>query len=253
MSAQENLQSSLLVYSAACVAVANAKSVDEVLEIRARAEAVRAYAYQSKNRQLEIEAAEIRLRALRRLGQLLTGIRHDGRLEPTNDPKDISDRQFKRLIAKEFDINEGLASKAFKAASYTDIEYESLVGKWRDLCLNEKKVFLSLEPRKLRANHFNPAPAPTPEGPLDNFYLPGLENQWPIGDLPIHMFEDFIADCETTIDELVWSIAFLKRLQEHFGGGFPARPDADQIALRDVMGNAKLQSIIDEIKAHGDE
>jgi hypothetical protein len=61
----------LVQYNAACAAVAAAKSTDEAKNWRDRAEAMRAYAHQSKNRQLEIDAAEIRIRAERRLGQLL--------------------------------------------------------------------------------------------------------------------------------------------------------------------------------------
>jgi hypothetical protein len=42
-----------------------------VREISAQADAVRAYAKQAKNKQLEIDAAEIRIRAERRLGELM--------------------------------------------------------------------------------------------------------------------------------------------------------------------------------------
>jgi hypothetical protein len=63
-------------YDAACVAVAMAKTVDEVQEIASNAEALRAYARQAKNRQLELDAAEIRIRADRRVGQLMSGQGH---------------------------------------------------------------------------------------------------------------------------------------------------------------------------------
>ncbi len=58
-------------YDAACKALAEAKAVDDVLDVRAQADAVRAYAKQAKNRQMEVDAAEIRIRAERRLGELL--------------------------------------------------------------------------------------------------------------------------------------------------------------------------------------
>lgn len=61
----------LVKYEAACRAVAAATSVDEVREITAHAEALRAYSRQAKNRQLEVQAAEIRIRAERRLGELM--------------------------------------------------------------------------------------------------------------------------------------------------------------------------------------
>jgi hypothetical protein len=44
---------------------------DEVDEIIARAEAIRAYTKQARNRQLEFDAAEIRIRAERRVGELM--------------------------------------------------------------------------------------------------------------------------------------------------------------------------------------
>ena len=45
------------------------------------AKALRAYVEQVRNRQLEFDAAEIRIRAERRVGELMQGRRHDDRLE----------------------------------------------------------------------------------------------------------------------------------------------------------------------------
>ena len=66
-----NNSAALAHYDAACKALAEARAVDEVQGIRAEAEAVRAYAKQAKNRQMELDAAEIRIRAERRLGELM--------------------------------------------------------------------------------------------------------------------------------------------------------------------------------------
>jgi hypothetical protein len=61
----------LVRYDAACKALTEAKAVDEVLDIRNQGEGLRAYARQAKNKTLEADAWEIRMRAERRVGELM--------------------------------------------------------------------------------------------------------------------------------------------------------------------------------------
>ncbi|MBN8987447.1 MAG: hypothetical protein J0H42_04325 [Rhizobiales bacterium] len=61
----------LVKYEAARKALAEAVAVDEVQEIRSQAEAMRIYARQASDRDLEVQASQIRFRAERRLGELI--------------------------------------------------------------------------------------------------------------------------------------------------------------------------------------
>ena len=116
--------SALVRYDAACRALADAKSVDEVKGVRDKAEAMRAYARQAGNKQLEMDAADIRERATRRIGELMneqretvglaTGGEHGGRRSKDGSRIDPSNA---RPTLAQAGIDKKLSSRAQKLAA----------------------------------------------------------------------------------------------------------------------------------------
>ena len=117
----------LVLYDEACRAVAAARSLDEWKNIRDLAAGMREYARQAKNRQMEIDAAEIRLRAERRLGELMAQHREAGALRPGAPQKTRSldtDTRAPRVTLVSAGINEPLGDRARKYAAMPADEFE---------------------------------------------------------------------------------------------------------------------------------
>jgi N6-adenosine-specific RNA methylase IME4 len=130
----------LVRYDAACHALAEAKAVDEVKKILDVSEAMRAYAKQAKNKQLEVDAAEIRFRAERRIGELMQAQRETvGLSEGTKGQlrgKDssggtLADPPDARPTLAEAGIDKHLADRARKLAAVPQEQFENMVGEWR--------------------------------------------------------------------------------------------------------------------------
>ncbi len=132
-----NAHAPLVHYNAACVALAAAKSTDEVKDWRDKAEAMRAYAHQSKNRQLEIDAAEIRIRAERRLGQLIAEQKETVGLATGGKPyqstgSDIVPVETRAPTLAEIGVDKKLSSHSQKVAAIPEDDFENIVDEWRD-------------------------------------------------------------------------------------------------------------------------
>lgn len=69
----------LVRYDAMCSAIAACHGVDEAREIRSKARAFEVYAAQANNRDAERMAAEIRIRAERKVGELLKEMKVNGK------------------------------------------------------------------------------------------------------------------------------------------------------------------------------
>lgn len=127
----------LAKYDAARRALAAAKHVDEVRKIRDQAEAMRAYAKQAKNRTLELDAAEIRLRAERRIGQMIMeqkrrfGLAKGAARKGIGKRGSSQDPRSKEVTYRDLHIDKHLADHARKLAAFDDRQFEKIVGNWR--------------------------------------------------------------------------------------------------------------------------
>jgi hypothetical protein len=138
----------LIRYSAACRAIALARATDEVLKIRNQGAMLRAYAKQAKNRHLEIDAVEIRIRAERRVGELIEaqnqtiGLNRGVRGKPGPGRGKRGSKLDPRFDDKptlaEAGIDKHLADRARKLAKVPQKRFNTLLGDWRNRAENEE-------------------------------------------------------------------------------------------------------------------
>lgn len=88
----------LIKYDAACKALAEAHSVDEVKDIRDKAVALEAYARQANNQDILFVAAKIKLRAERRAGKLLSEVERGKAGRPENNSFH-AETDYQRILA----------------------------------------------------------------------------------------------------------------------------------------------------------
>jgi N6-adenosine-specific RNA methylase IME4 len=129
----------LVRYDAACwalgQALATAKIIDDVKEIRNAADAMRTYARQAKNKALEMDAAEIRIRAERRVGELIAAQKESVGLASGGGDKKSDHRVHTRPTdpptLAEAGIDKHLADRARKFAAVSLEAFEHLIREWR--------------------------------------------------------------------------------------------------------------------------
>ncbi len=119
----------LIKYDAACKAIADAQSVDEAKDIADKSVALQAYAKQANNPEMERMAAEIRLRAKRRIGQISKKLETQERARTDLHPNDGT--QTKTQTLKDAGISTSEAHRCEQLAQVDEDEFDTYIEKCR--------------------------------------------------------------------------------------------------------------------------
>lgn len=124
--------SALIRYETARSALAEARCVDEVKDIHDKAEAMRAYARMANDVQLEMDASELRLRAERRLGIMLSEQKRTAGLNKGGRPKTSSKSEGVSVPSlPDLGIDHKLSSRSQKVGGIAEQAFEAVVANVR--------------------------------------------------------------------------------------------------------------------------
>lgn len=124
----------LIRYDAACRAISEAIAVDEVKDIRNKADALRLYWRQAKNKRAEMEMAEIRFRAERKIGEIKKALRAAGELhEGGRPPKTaVENTEVSKIRLADLDIDENESRRFERLAEIEPNAFDRLLARWRE-------------------------------------------------------------------------------------------------------------------------
>lgn len=119
----------LVKYEAARKAIAEAHSVDEVKQIKDKAEAIRIYAKQSKDFDMANWAAEIRMRSERRMGEMLKEqeMNKGHKFTGGNTPRPPA-----IPTLSEIGITKSMSSRAQKIADIPEKDFEEIIDDYKE-------------------------------------------------------------------------------------------------------------------------
>ena len=145
----------LALYDSACRSVAaaldEARTAAEVMDVADRAEGLRAYARAAGNRQLEIDAAEIRIVAERKLGEQLIAEKKRGALREGRPVQNGSDEEPLSFRLADIGVDKKLSSRAQRLAQMAPDEFSALSAQWRERMETEgARVTVSLLKERVR-------------------------------------------------------------------------------------------------------
>jgi hypothetical protein len=247
------MEGSLVKYEAARQALAEAHRVDEVKDIRDKAMALQVYAQQAKDRDLIEHATEIRLRAERRLGEMMAeqpkakGAREPGtnrgttRVDekPTSPPSAAASPfpetlppSPRPITLADAGIDKNLANRARKAAALSEVQFETSLSQAKKAAVAavEKKTRgaqagTSRKPTvtpKPKAAESSSLPIPTSFEDVDRS-LGIIGMQWLVA--ARQKIES------ATVAEIKEIVVTAMALQSYYRSNVDAKREADKIAL----------------------
>lgn len=123
----------LIKYETARSALAECRSVDEVKGIHDKAEALRCYARMAGDVQLEIDAADLRLRAERRFGILAAQMKASGQLHDGGRPAKTGDNSepVSKVTLDDLGVTKRFSARAQKVGGIAEKAFEAMVARTR--------------------------------------------------------------------------------------------------------------------------
>ena len=144
------IKTKLPKYEAACRAIAEARNVDEVKSIHNEALAIKAYAKQAKNKVLEADAIEIRLRAERRLGEMMEAQpKAKGGADRGVGRRGNAGFSKPRITLAEAGIDKNLAKRARRLNALPEDRFEDVVSEAREETEKPKRKRRILKPEPM--------------------------------------------------------------------------------------------------------
>ena len=138
------MQTGLIKYDTARQALQEAHTIDEVKDVRDKAEALRLYAQQAKDREMAVWAAEIKCRAEMKAGELIQKKQESGEIESQG-----GDRRANSQAAslKDIGVTHSESSRWQQAAAVPEEKFEAYIAE----CKEKNDVPTSAGVRRLNA------------------------------------------------------------------------------------------------------
>lgn len=208
----------LLRYDAACAALAEARSFDEVRDWEDKAAAVREYARRARNRSLEIDALEIRERARRRRGELLIELKTAGQLIEGRKKLSTADDSI-RITLEQLDTTPDESSRDQKLAKMESDSFERLISRCRTYMEEhpEKHSFTSVPDGPINGARAIMGSRQEPDDSLDYFPTPPWATRALIEQVFPHLGIDMPAAFESAWEPACGEGHIAEVLKEYFG------------------------------------